>query len=631
MVLGPGGEVAGVHDPGGTLPRSVAATLSTEPFVDRILSGQTAAEAELLVVDGELVAVGATRLDAEGAGGRPVGVAVTGRRADDAWVAQLRRRLGTGIVLLVGTRPTLATEGIGAYAEQIADAVRGPDEAVTVTLPTGPVYAAAADISAGDFGGRIAQVVTVSAAGGLTRLQEDQARLLFLLALAGALAAAAVAGLVTGRLVAPIRRLTAAAAAVREGELDVSVPVTSNDEVGELGRTFDEMTASLSAQAAQLREAARTQTRLRARLEALTGSMSDALIAVNPKGQVVTFNPAAQRLVGKLDVEVLGLGLDEVLRSVSSQERATAVLGDPTSEETAAVSLLLRRADGRIVPIAATAAPVHDTPGDEVVGRVLVLRDISREHEVDRMKSELLSNVSHELRTPLTPIKGYAEVLARRELGPEATQRFARHILSSTARLERVVGMIVDYAGLDSGSLTPHCEPVALPDLVGERLSHWRRELPGREFHPDLPRDLPPVEVDRTMLRRCLDELLDNAVKFSPGGEPVDVLAATEPNGSVARVRLSVRDRGIGVDDEHLELVFGDFYQAEAGETRRFGGLGLGLALVRRIVEGLGGDVAVDSAAGSGATFSLLLPVSSQQAVAPPNGRPEGSPTVPVD
>ena len=120
------------------------------------------------------------------------------------------------------------------------------------------------------------------------------------------------------------------------------------------------------------------------------------------------------------------------------------------------------------------------SPDGELLGRVFVLRDISREIEVERMKTEFLANVSHELRTPITPIKGYANVLARRDVGAEATQRFAGEILNSTARLERIVGMIVDFAGLDSGRVVLEPEPIDLTAMVAETLEEWRAGHDGR-------------------------------------------------------------------------------------------------------------------------------------------------------
>lgn len=165
-------------------------------------------------------------------------------------------------------------------------------------------------------------------------------------------------------------------------------------------------------------------------------------------------------------------------------------LGAATAEGPATARLRLHRLDGATVPVATTAAPVR-SPAGEVMGRVYVLRDISRDLQVERMKSEFLANVSHELRTPITPIKGYAGVLARRDVDPEKTRRFAGEILDATGRLERIVGMIVDFAGLDSGRVVLQRDPVDLSALLGEVLLRWRTAHPDRRFtsqvHPWLP------------------------------------------------------------------------------------------------------------------------------------------------
>jgi len=226
------------------------------------------------------------------------------------------------------------------------------------------------------------------------------------------------------------------------------------------------------------------------------------------------------------------------------------------------------------------------------------------------MKTELLANVSHELRTPLTPIKGYAEMLGRRQYEPEVTRRFAEAILESSARLERIVGLIVDFAALDSGRLQLASHVVALPGLVAEVLAEWQANEPQREFFQEVPPELPSVVVDPNMLCRALDELLDNAVKFSAGGCPVRVTGEVSVVEGRSVVRLSVHDEGVGIESDVAARIFGDFYQGDASETRTYGGLGLGLALVRRIMEGLGGRAAVRSELGRGSSFQLLLPVA---------------------
>jgi PAS domain S-box-containing protein len=587
----------------------------SEP-VDRLVAG-TREDGGLVTVGGQVVALGGVLVfDEEELRPEdpPMFIVVTGRIADDVWAAQTAAQLPLELLVAVGNRVSAASGPIaGIDPAALVEAYPAGQDAATVPVGGRDLFAASVPLIEPSLGDEVGRIVAVRSGEVLAQVERDQARQLFVIALMGGIFAGLVTAGLSGRLVEPVRRLTVAAAAVREGDLDVQADVGTADEVGELGRTFDEMTASLSAQSSQLREAAEVQARLRARLEALNASMSDALVAVDADGKVVTFNPAAERLVGRDVADVLGLPLGEVLIGTGPDGvEASDALGPPVSERNATVHLLLESSTGRWIPTAASAAPVRDVTGG-VLGRVLVLRDVTRESEIERMKTEFLSNVSHELRTPLTPIKGYAEVLARRDVGPDATQRFAAQILESTVRLERIVGMIVDFAALDSGRMRPKLEPVEVADVVGAALVRWRAQEPERSFTRRVARDLPPVSVDRAMLERCFDELIDNAVKFSPGGEPVSITAYEADPGPEGRRRVcvSVRDRGVGIETDTAN-VFGDFYQADASETRHFGGLGLGLALVRRIVDALGADATVESAPGEGSTFHVMLSAAEE-------------------
>ena len=617
VVLDGRGRIRGSYDPDAALSAEFRRQVRASPAVAELVTGGRLRAADLLRAEGRVVVLGAARLAPASARAEqgPIGAVVTGRVADRVWAAEMREEHQVELLLTLDgsdeTTPTAISPGLRTTAEQIAGSLPSTDAPHTLQLGDRSWYLATTPVR--DLRSRqlVARAVAVNTAATLEGMQRAQARRLFGLALLGGLLAGLVTAVVTRRLVAPIRRLTAAAEAVGSGDLGVHVGTPSRDEVGVLGRTFATMTTSLATQASQLREAAATQARLRSRLEALTASMSDALVAVNPDGKIVTFNPAAQRLVGRDITDVLGLPLEEVLVGQGPDGKsAAAAVGRPDAEGEVAVQLLLTPDGGPMVPAAVTAAPVHDRNGERVLGRVLVLRDVTREVEVERMKTELLANVSHELRTPLTPIKGYAEMLGRRQYEPEVTRRFAEAILESSARLERIVGLIVDFAALDSGRLQLASHVVALPRLVAEVLAEWRANEPQREFLQEVPPELPSVLVDPNMLCRALDELLDNAVKFSAGGCPVRVTGEVSLVEGRSVVRLSVHDEGVGIESDVAARIFGDFYQGDASETRTYGGLGLGLALVCRIMEGLGGRAAVRSELGRGSSFQLLLPVA---------------------
>jgi signal transduction histidine kinase len=251
----------------------------------------------------------------------------------------------------------------------------------------------------------------------------------------------------------------------------------------------------------------------------------------------------------------------------------------------------------------------------EAAGRVVVMRDLRREREVERMKSEFLSRIGHELRTPLTGIMGYADILLRRDITADRAKQFNDEILQAGRRLLRIVEMLEFFASSGAGRVLLRPEPVDTRALINGLTATWAERLPDHvTLGRRIAKDTPEIYADRRWIGLAIDELIDNAVKFSPDGGRIVVGAAPagEHNGSPPdSVEISITDRGIGMSEEEAAHVFSDFVQGDASDTRRFGGLGLGLAVVQRVVEGHGGQVHCRSAAGRGSTFTIVLPVAA--------------------
>jgi signal transduction histidine kinase len=227
--------------------------------------------------------------------------------------------------------------------------------------------------------------------------------------------------------------------------------------------------------------------------------------------------------------------------------------------------------------------------------------------EVERLKEQLVQNLSHELRTPMTYVKGYVELIQDEAFGPlPPTLREPLAIVrQKTYIVERLMERIVTLQAVRTETL--ELEPLTLSDVIQETLDHWRPKAlqAGIEIELDTPTNVPPVAADRRQLAEVFDNLLSNAIKFSPKGGQVKVRLRSEGEF----VHAEVTDTGIGIQPDKLPKVFERFYQVDGTTRRRFGGTGVGLALVRQVVEAHGGQVWAESEGpGHGSTFHLAFP-----------------------
>lgn len=547
---------------------------------------------------------------------RAIGTVVVGQWVDAFTTEEISNSLRPAKASLVVDGRVPATEVPGLDERQIIprDALAqmqttGDAVAREQTLAEHSYYSAFAPIERAD-GFITGHLVLSSPARIVAQARGAVTRTLFLVAMGVGAVALILAWLSGRRITRPIQELTRTARRVREGELDVQVAVAGIDEVGQLGETFNEMTASLSQMTSDLRAAAREEHRLRARIETIIQSMADGLVAIDSDRRILAFNREAEHLTGLKARRALGKPVHEVIEVTDVQGRPLDLpifsLGAGS-----VMGVSLRRKDGGSVPVAVTSAVLLGEDR-EVAGAVAVIRDMTREREVERMKSEFLSNISHELRTPLTPIKGYAELLQRKSLPPERTKQFVDGILESTQRLERIVELLVDFAALEAGRLAPRSTPIDMAHMLESLAEEWEQRTPHHTVVAEVKRRLPRVLGDERLLRRSIEEVLDNAVKFSPNGGTIKLeargTAAGNGDGRRRYVAVTICDEGIGITREDLDKIFSDFRQLDGSETRTYGGLGLGLAFVQRIVEAHDGAVDVKSEPDEGTRFTITIP-----------------------
>jgi signal transduction histidine kinase len=235
--------------------------------------------------------------------------------------------------------------------------------------------------------------------------------------------------------------------------------------------------------------------------------------------------------------------------------------------------------------------------------------------ELDRLKTDFLATISHELRTPLTLIIGYAELLSSREKLSPRGQEMAQTALRESRRMARLVDDLLDLSRIETGGLELHREPVNLIRLTEESLANFSVLSPQHHLETRIPHGLPWIMADRARISQAINNLLDNAIKYSPNGGTITV----ELLRHATAVMVSVKDQGVGIPPEKLKLLFTKFYRADEFLKLAVRGTGLGLALCKYIVEAHGGRIWVESQEDLGSTFSFTLPIYQNAAKAPSN------------
>jgi PAS domain S-box-containing protein len=340
--------------------------------------------------------------------------------------------------------------------------------------------------------------------------------------------------------------------------------------------------------------------------QAILTSIADGVIAFNPQGEAELANPASAAMLGFDLEEVAGQTAERVLQGVRSDDLGTILAiihGDGPPHAT----LKVEWAAG-VKTLSVSLANVVSSSGDrQSAGTVAVFRDITREAELDRMKSDFVSMVSHELRTPMTAIKGYVDLISAGTAGAvtETQNHFLEIIRSNVGRLANLVSDTLDLSRIEAGKIQLKLMPVSLVALVRQVVETLQQEFVSRslKLQLELPHDLPMVYGDPDRLVQILTNLMSNAYKYTPAGT---VTIRAHRTGDT--VQVDVRDTGLGINPENQARLFTRFYRVRTPETDSIAGTGLGLSIVKSLVELHGGKIWLDSQMGKGSTFSFTVP-----------------------
>ena len=412
----------------------------------------------------------------------------------------------------------------------------------------------------------------------------------------------------------PISDFAKSATEIARGNFSHEIKVNSNDEIGRLARLFNYMTTELrrldNMNLAQIiAERNKTQTIIR--------NIADGVIVTDPRGKVLLLNSSAEKWLGLSEKEALQQPLEHFIH----EEKLLQLLADAGESSLASlppVEISFRPpGDWKPHIFEARAARVLQDDGD-LIGMVTILSDITQQKEIDKMKTELVSMVAHELRSPLTSISGFSELLLDPELSREQQEEYAGIILKESNRLGDLINKFLDISRIESGRIQPKKSALDLVETVQTVVGNnsylaTRKNIEVEVLPTD---DQANIWADSGMMEQVFLNLFSNAVKYSPENSHITIAFRQNDN----EVITEVRDQGYGIPRNAIAKVFDKFFRVtELEAVRANTGTGLGLALVKQIVELHEGHISVESELGVGSVFTVSLPkIHSGQTELPP-------------
>jgi len=314
-------------------------------------------------------------------------------------------------------------------------------------------------------------------------------------------------------------------------------------------------------------------------------------------------NPAAEKILGTSSKDKVGRPIDENLK----EEQLVSLCTTADDEEKKEIELVSPQDETRKV-IRASSAVIESEDG-QTIGMVSVLSDITKQKELDSMKSAFVASVSHELRTPLVAIEKSISLLLTRATGPlsDNQEQFLTIADRNLKRLARLINDLLDLSKLEAGKMQVKMQPVALDKVINESidgLNNWASSK-SIQIQRNIAPGLPEANLDPDRIIQVMTNLVGNAIKFTPVNGVVTVSASLNSHN----IEVSVQDTGIGIPQESLEKVFDKFYQVGERAATDISGTGIGLSIAKEIVELHGGRIWVESERGNGAKFTFTLPV----------------------
>jgi two-component system phosphate regulon sensor histidine kinase PhoR len=404
--------------------------------------------------------------------------------------------------------------------------------------------------------------------------------------------------LYSSHLLKPLGQFAAAAKRIGVGQFDeIPLMLARNDEWSALSEAFRQMQSELYD-----RELRTVKTR--DRLEAVLSSMIEGVIAMDSRKQVKIANRSACRMFSLTEAELLDRDFSEVIRY---PELTAAIDRTQSTSQFSNTEFETLGKPRRIISARVAILPHESQSGQASSGIVAVLHDVSGLRKLENMRREFVANVSHELKTPLTSIKACAETLRMGAINDQQkNMQFLDQIEFNANLLDQQIRDLLQLARVESGQEHWNIESISINDVCQQCILQFHAEARARNinlvFNPNP--QVPIARADREGVITILNNLIGNAIHYTPPGGRVDVSAQIQDREIV----LNVQDTGIGIAEEHHERIFERFYRVDRARSREHGGSGLGLAIVKHLAAAFGGSAKVTSKPGSGSKFSVHLP-----------------------
>lgn len=408
-----------------------------------------------------------------------------------------------------------------------------------------------------------------------------------------------LAVLISREITRPIEEMRKQTLRIARGDFSGQVKVMGNDELGQLAGAVN----NLSVRVEESQESSDAERR---RLDSVLSHMSDGVLATDRRGNLTIVNNTAlqflniadeEQVLGKSILDVLKIRRQFSIRHLVDEDQDQVILDDLNED----------------LILSAYFSPIKRESGF-VSGLVCVLHDVTSQQKEERERMEFVSNVSHELRTPLTSVKSYVEALSDGAINdPELAPRFLGVVSDETERMIRMINDLLSLSRMDSGTAKLNLEYVNINELFNYILNRFDMIIKNEAADPSqkkytivryfTKKDL-WVEIDTDKFTQVVDNIMNNAVKYSPDGGVITARLLETHN----HVILSISDQGLGIPRKDLGHIFDRFFRVDKARSRKQGGTGLGLAISKEVVNLLGGQIWVDSVEGKGSTFYISLP-----------------------